>query len=254
MVTSPRWLIVTAEEFNRSPTAARAIRAAHDAGMVTSTSVVVTRPLSTRDLAWLKGAPTLSVGLHFSLDDGAALSAPARRVLDSSGVRRRGAAAAPLDPSVLKAELEAQYESFMGQLGSAPTHLETHHDLASRPALLAALVDMARSFSLPLRLRDEGLRACVRAASVRTVDGVLRWSAPAVRWSVDLLETVVAALPGGVHELGSPADRVVDGADAPGSLAQEELLALLCHPGVRGRIEQTGVRVVGYRGFGAWSG
>jgi predicted glycoside hydrolase/deacetylase ChbG (UPF0249 family) len=110
-----KWLIVNADDFGLSAGINRGIVEAHRAGILTSASLMVSRPASKEASAFARDCPRLSVGLHLELTD------PAR---------------AP-------EEIEDQLERFRDLVGAAPTHLDSHHDAHLNPDVLPHVLAQA---------------------------------------------------------------------------------------------------------------
>jgi chitin disaccharide deacetylase len=120
-----RYLIVNADDFGASPGSNRGIVAAHQNGIVTSTSLMVDTPWSADAAALAAGVPDLSVGVHLDLDR--------------------------VGPADVARALARQYDRFLELLGSPPTHLDSHHDRHGQPDLLPETLHFARARGLPLR-------------------------------------------------------------------------------------------------------
>jgi len=115
---------VNADDLGMSDGVNRGIREAHDDGIVTSTSLMVDRPAADAGAALARGS-RLSVGLHAVLDG--------------------------VPPEDAARELERQRARFEELVGAPPTHVDSHHHLHRRPALLPAFVAFARRHAIPLR-------------------------------------------------------------------------------------------------------
>src|SRR5215831_16051926 len=76
---TPRQLVINADDFGLSEGVNRGILAAHAAGSVTSTSLLVNLPAFDHAVAGAREAPRLGVGLHFNVTAGAPVL-PAERV------------------------------------------------------------------------------------------------------------------------------------------------------------------------------
>src|SRR5262245_13041064 len=109
-----KWLIVTADDFGISRGINRGIVDAHLSGVVTSASLMVARPACEEAVALAWQCPKLSLGLHLELDG--------------------------VDPENVPAEIERQQTRFLGLVGSAPTHVDTHHDVHRNPEVLSRLL------------------------------------------------------------------------------------------------------------------
>lgn len=128
-------LIVNADDFGLTRGISRGIVAAHQQGIVTSTSLLVDAPGSAAAAALAEDLPDLSVGLHLDLDGVTAEHVPA--------------------------ELERQLRRFAELTGSPPTHLDTHHDSHGDPGVLRHVLAFARRHDLLLRGHST-VRVCSR--------------------------------------------------------------------------------------------
>jgi predicted glycoside hydrolase/deacetylase ChbG (UPF0249 family) len=124
-----KWLIVTADDFGISRGINSGIVEAHLRGVVTSTSLMVDRPASEEAVALAQQCPRLSLGLHLELDG--------------------------VDPKNVLAEIERQQMRFVELVGSAPTHVDTHHDLHRDPKVLPPLLAWGRRIKVPVRGHSE---------------------------------------------------------------------------------------------------
>src|SRR5262249_41806161 len=89
----------------------------------------VDRPACEEAVALARGCPKLSLGLHLELD--------------------------AVGPEDVAAEIERQHTRFVELVGSAPTHVDTHHDLHRDPEVLSPLVAWGRRMRVPARGHSE---------------------------------------------------------------------------------------------------
>ena len=104
------------------------------------------------------GPPVLPAGLLPSLVDEAGMLP--RRPEGLSGV----------DPGEVMAEVRAQFDRFLKLTGRLPTHLDGHHHSHQVPAVLDAVVAIARENELPVRDAGAGIRARLEQAEIPTTD------------------------------------------------------------------------------------
>lgn len=150
---SPR-IIVTGDDFGRSAAVNEAVACAHRDGILTAASLMVAGPAVDEALALARSTPTLAVGLHLVLCDGAA-AAPPRvipRLAGADGRLPDGPALAGLryyaDRRLrreLTREIQAQFEAFRGT-GLALDHVDGHHHLHLHPTVLPTVVACARRY------------------------------------------------------------------------------------------------------------
>jgi len=270
-------LVVNADDFGMTAAVSRGIIAAHRNGIVTSTSLLGNCDDLPAAAALLAQAPTLGVGVHISLIDGAPVSEPAtvRSLVDEAGAFPAraveflgGWARGRIVISELEREIDAQIARARAA-GIALDHLDTHHHIGFLPAVGKALEAAARRHGIPgVRTLIEkptlswiteprrGLEAGLLAGlgwMTRRQMGTLRHGPRS--WGfvesgrldeVRILE-IIGRLEPGVHELichPGEADDPGGGADPTGSRyhhhrAQE--LAALTSPRIRGTLERRGI-------------
>ncbi len=126
-----KYLIVNGDDFGFSRGINRGILEAHQRGILTSTSLMVIAPASEEAAELSRGAPDLSVGLHF----------------DHTGLDHSNGA----DSRALRAALEDQLSRWGRLMSLRPTHLDSHRNIHRDPRLLPCFLDLAREYGLPLR-------------------------------------------------------------------------------------------------------
>lgn len=168
-----RLLIVNADDLGRSDGVNRGVFEAHERGVVTSATLMVSFPAAERAALELPRHPRLGVGLHVTLT-GAKPTLPAREVpslVDANGLlARKPEAMGEIDPAELRAEVRNQLDLFRRITGRLPTHLDSHHHSHRLPVVLDALLEVAREHGLPVRRASEEVAARAAAAGVRTTD------------------------------------------------------------------------------------
>lgn len=115
-----RFLIVNADDLGMTTAVNAGIFAAHEEGIVTSTSLMVGRPAAPAAAEALAEHPDLAVGLHLEADE----------------------------------DCRRQLESFRELVDREPTHLDSHkHVHETDPAVGAAAEALAAELGVPLRNR-----------------------------------------------------------------------------------------------------
>ncbi len=117
-MTEPRILIVNADDLGLTPAVNAGVFAAHQRGIVTSTSLMVGRPAAAAAVEELAEHPDLAVGLH----------------LEPEGCR-------------------AQLERFRELVGRDPTHLDSHKHVHEAELIKAVAAEIAAELGVPLRNR-----------------------------------------------------------------------------------------------------
>jgi len=202
-VTRPRALIVNADDFGLTGGVSRGILHAYRLGIVTSTTLLVTRPLDPSLLEELRDSG-IGVGLHLNLTLGVPLSPPARvpSLVDGEGqfLRDARAVAERATGDEARIELGAQIDAFRRIMGRFPTHLDSHHHVGRHEPLLELMCFFAHAIKTPMRAPDASVRQAARKAGVRTPDHFMGESGPEPYWSRERLLEHLRALPEGVSE------------------------------------------------------
>jgi predicted glycoside hydrolase/deacetylase ChbG (UPF0249 family) len=198
-----RRLIVNADDFGLTGGVSRGILTAHQSGIVTSTTLIVNRPVDPALIGELK-ASELGVGLHVNLTLGAPLARPSRvpSLVDDEGMFLRDARelAARARADEVRIEIGNQIDAFRRLMGRFPTHLDSHHHVGRHSPVLEILLDFARALKLPVRSQDDAVRQAARRLKLRTPDHFMGESGHEPYWSADRVITQIRALPTGVSE------------------------------------------------------
>lgn len=210
-----KWLIVTADDFGISRGINSGIVEAHLRGVVTSTSLMVDRPACEEAVALALQCPKLSLGLHLELDG--------------------------VDPKNVPAEIERQQMRFVELVGSAPTHVDTHHDLHRDPEVLSPLLAWGRRIKVPVRGHSEvryfpkfyGRSGGETDLDQIGVDALLR-----------LLDEEVGE---GMTELNCHPGHPEAGFPSSYAAEREVEVRTLCDPKLRNEILERGFRLMGFR-------
>src|SRR5262245_35372176 len=128
-----KYLVINADDFGYAQGVNRGVIAAHESGVVLSTSLMVDMPLA-REAASLAAAyPGLGVGLHFAVTD------------------TKGPKIDLFNLTAIEKELHRQYRLCCDLLGHTPTHVDSHHHVHLRKELRPLFVAWAVEHGLPLR-------------------------------------------------------------------------------------------------------
>ena len=146
-----RTLVVNADDFGQSPGVTRGIIEAHERGVVTSASLMVSWPASTTAAAYARARPELSVGLHVDLGEWMWCSGTWRPRYERVDTDNRHA---------VDREIRAQLEECRDLLGRDPTHLDSHQHVHRREPVLSVLIEIANELDVPLRHVTRGIRYC----------------------------------------------------------------------------------------------
>jgi chitin disaccharide deacetylase len=179
-----RRLIVTADDFGRSPGINEAVRRAHQQGLLTCASLMVNEPACAEAVQIAQANPGLGVGLHLTLLHGRAALPPAQipNLVDAAGrfsdqpvatgwryFFRRGLRAE------LFREMAAQFERFHAT-GLPLDHVNGHLHLHLHPTVFGLLVEHARAWGLrTLRLTSDPLALNAQLAGGHWCSRLSHW-------------------------------------------------------------------------------
>lgn len=144
-----KYLIINADDFGLAPGINQAVIDLHQAGVVTSTSLMVNMPGFNDAVKRVSHVPTLGVGLHFNLSEGSPI-APGNWI--PSLVDHKGEFSNNLgwDESDVMTELKAQMHRLQSA-GINPTHIDSHGFTQKRMAVCRPMLILARTLNLPMR-------------------------------------------------------------------------------------------------------
>jgi predicted glycoside hydrolase/deacetylase ChbG (UPF0249 family) len=245
---STRRLIVNADDLGRTAGINRGIFAAHRHGIVSSATLMVNYAAAADVKALSRESPRLGIGLHLALTGGPS-ALPAERI--PSLVDREGRLPAKPeghkdpDPKEVLAEAEAQLSRFEELMGRRPTHFDSHHHSHRLPAVLDALVALARRTGRPVRSASPDMAARLRGEGIKTTDHFLE-DFYGEDVSAEALVALVGELPEGTSELMCHPAEVDDELRQGSGYAEprsQELVALTS-PAVRTAIERRGVAII----------
>jgi predicted glycoside hydrolase/deacetylase ChbG (UPF0249 family) len=186
---APLSLVVNADEFGSSDEISRGILAAHNLGIVTSTSVLGNCPDLGQVAALLAEAPRLGVGIQLTLLRGRPISEDrlVKSLLAADGAFARQArdvflswVTGVLSPGDIEHEFDAQVARALAA-GLRPDHLNTQHHVGFIPPVGLAMEKVARKHGIP------GVRSAAEQ--------------PTLTWVADLPRAAVGAMLGGLSWL-----------------------------------------------------
>jgi predicted glycoside hydrolase/deacetylase ChbG (UPF0249 family) len=224
-----RRLIVNADDFGQSAGINAGIVRCHEAGVVTSASMMVRWPAAGAAAAYARRESSLSVGLHLDLGE---------------SICRNGTwiclyEVVPGHDAAIRAEIARQLDAFRHLVDRDPTHIDSHQHVHCHEPARTAVAEMADRLGVPCRLRgDIAYRGGFYG---QTADGR---SLPDLI-GVDRLIALLATLADGTSELGCHPGV---GGDAPGMYVAErerEMLAL-CDPQVRDAIDRERIELISF--------
>ncbi|WP_017654773.1 hopanoid biosynthesis-associated protein HpnK [Fortiea contorta] len=163
----PRFAIINGDDFGFSHGVNQAIIQAHEQGVLTSTSLMVTGDAAEEAIAWARNHPSLAVGLHLVLVCGQSALPPSQipHLVDAMGNFSNSPLQAGLryqfHPAIreeLWREIRAQLKKFHNS-GLSLSHVDGHLHLHTHPVILRILVELAPEFDIKvIRLPKEELR------------------------------------------------------------------------------------------------
>ena len=248
-----RTLIVNADDFGLTAGVSRGILDAHRTGIVTSTTVIVNRPIDPALVEQLLDSG-LGVGLHLNLTLGPPVSQPARvqSLVDAEGkfLRDPLEAAARAKKDEARIELGTQIDAFRGLFGRFPTHLDSHHHVGRHDPIMELVLDFARAIKVPVRAQDDGARAAARRVKIRTTDHFLGDAGADAYWTAERVMEHLDALPGGTTEfMTHPGYYDDDLAYSRYGRQRDAELAGLSDRRAREAIERHGIRLAHFGNF-----
>jgi predicted glycoside hydrolase/deacetylase ChbG (UPF0249 family) len=243
-----RSLIVNADDYGLTGGVSRGILEAHRRGIVTSTTLLVNRPVD-RGLIDELRTSGMGVGLHLNLTLGPPV-APAKRVaslVDGEGrfVRDAREAAQRARKDEARIELGMQIDEFRKSMGRFPTQLDSHHHVGRHEPILELVLDFARAIKVPVRSQDDQVRAAARRVALKTPDHFMGESGPEAYWSSERVLAHLRELPGGVTEFMTHPGYYDDDLSYSRYGRQRETEVLgLTDPQARALIEKEGIRLI----------
>jgi predicted glycoside hydrolase/deacetylase ChbG (UPF0249 family) len=252
-VTAARTLIVNADDFGLTGGVSRGILEAHRSGVVTSTTVIVNRPIDPTLVEALLTS-RLGVGLHLNLTLGRPLSDPRRvpSLVDPEGAffRDPRQVASRARPDEARIELGTQIDAFRRLIGRFPTHLDTHHHVGMEPPMLDLVLDFAVAIKVPVRSQDDRVRAVARRRKLRTPDHFIGDAGPEPYWTAERALDHLGSLPAGVTEaMTHPGHYDQDLAGSRYGRQRDAEFLGLTDPRVRAMIEREGIRLAHFGEF-----
>ena len=153
-MSESRLLVVNADDLGFAPGVNRGIIEAHDAGTLTSASMMVNAPAFPEGVTLaLSRRPRLGVGLHLNLvagrplTDAVSLTDHRTGAFHSLGELARRAVAGRVRADDVRRECDAQLRALV-DAGIIPTHLDSHRHAHALPGILPAVAASAHDAGL----------------------------------------------------------------------------------------------------------
>lgn len=224
-MTDRRYLVVNADDFGMNPGVTRGILAAHEHGIVTSTSLMVRSASAADAVAMSRDYPSLSLGLHVEIYEFQYIENEWRLVYEVVSLS---------DEAAVADEIRRQHERFRELVGREPTHIDSHQHFHRGQTWRQPMLELAAELGVPLRHFTPGLH-------YRSVGGFYGQSTEGdvipVGITVDGLVDTLKTLPLGITELGChPGDASDLDTHYNSERAAEQ--RVLCDPAVRVALER----------------
>jgi predicted glycoside hydrolase/deacetylase ChbG (UPF0249 family) len=231
---SDKVLIVSADDFGRSPGVNEGVIRCHTDGIVTSAGLMVRWPAAEDAAGYARGAK-LSVGLHLDLGEWE---------YSAGEWTARYEVLADETPEAVERELREQLERFQRLMGTTPTHLDSHQHVHRSEPARTALRSLGAELGVPVRHFAPAIRY---SGSFYGQDA--KGEAVPEAITVEGLIGVIERLPVGVTELGChPADPTDHASTYDRERAVE--VVTLCDPRVRAAIDRSGVSLRSFADLG----
>jgi predicted glycoside hydrolase/deacetylase ChbG (UPF0249 family) len=224
-----RRVIVNADDFGQSPGVNAGVAAAHEAGVLTSASLMVRWPAAEAAAAYAREHPRLGLGLHLDLGEWACVGGewvPRYEVVRLD------------DERAVADEVEGQYAVFRRLVGCDPTHLDSHQHVHRHEPVRSVCRRLAGRLGVALRHETPTVAYCGGFYG-QTADG--RPHPDGI--TPDALAGLLRSLPPGVTELACHPGLGHDLDSMYRSERSAEVRAL-CDPRVRAAVAEAGIELV----------
>jgi predicted glycoside hydrolase/deacetylase ChbG (UPF0249 family) len=229
---SVRYLIVNADDFGLTEGVNRGIIKAHQAGIVTSASLMVRAPAAAHAATLARANQRIGLGLHIDLGEWS--------LRDGEWVANYERVAEG-DVAATQAELEAQMAVFVELTGNLPDHLDSHqHVHLSRPELTEAVAAVAGRLRIGVRGMDHQVTYRGLYGQDRTGRSLPEAIGP------DAFATAIRGLGPGVTEFGCHPG-YVEGLESDYCNERAVEVRSLCDESVRAAVDEAGVRLITWR-------
>ena len=161
-----RYLIVNGDDFGLSAQGNAGILHAHQHGILTNTSLMVTAPAWEEAVELARSTQSLGVGLHVTLVQGRAVLSKQhlRAIIDSEGNFAHDPTRAGVQyyfsrraREEIRVECRAQLERFL-ETGLLLSHIDGHLNIHMHPVVMDTLLALAQEYHIPaMRLTREDL-------------------------------------------------------------------------------------------------
>ncbi len=133
-------LIINADDFGFSSKINQGIIHSFKNGVVTSTSIIITKEGFEDAVMLAKDNPRLSIGIHIDLDEFFEIDHTIGRIVNYKQY--------PLEKDKILSEIRKQIETLLSK-GIAPSHLSGHHHVHLVKEVFYVLMDLMKEYKIP---------------------------------------------------------------------------------------------------------
>lgn len=161
-------IVINADDFGLSVGVSQCIVHLLDAGVVSSTTVMMCADNLNEVLDSVDWNPIMGrAGVHLQLTNGRPLTPGKSLTPDGSDTRFLSRESnANYDPKDAEDEWRAQIELFERTFGVKPSHIDTHHGFHRDPRYTQTYLKLARRFDIPVRGGEEPFLSAMKSAGV----------------------------------------------------------------------------------------
>ncbi len=268
-----KYLIVNADDYGRAPGLSAGVRAAHQHGIVTSTTAMMTYPYAPAEIGLARQTcPALGLGVHLCITGGRPVVPPRAipSLVKSDGsfytAGELPAVLPEMDPAELRVELRAQIERCL-ESGAPLSHLDSHHHATYMcVSFFQVMLDLAREYNVPIRYPMGDDPAFIAARLGLPGDQAERFVAESQgdvptpdrfqdtfydeTATLESLLATLDTLPEGITELMCHPGYVDGALDGDYFAPREREVGILTHPTVRARIDERDIKLVTFKILG----
>ena len=220
-----RFLIVNADDLGLSAEVDRGLFEAHDAGVVTSTSLLVDGPDAEAAIEQARKRPKLGLGIHVAFDERGKLFTDMQ------------------DLAAVQQQIDRQLTAFVRLVGSPPDHIDSHHHMHR-------LFNVARLFLVAGRRYNVPVRGFSDVVFVGRFWGQPEFGKTDLsKISPEVMIAMLRAVKPGVTEISCHPGHVETRPDALYNREREVELQTLTDEQVKDTITEEGIRLINYRDY-----
>ena len=222
---SDRFLIVNADDLGLSAEIDRGLFEAHDAGIVTSASLLVDGPDVEAAIQQARQRPKLGLGIHVSFDERGKLFTDMQ------------------DLPAVQQQIDRQLAAFVRMVGGPPDHIDSHHHMHR-------LFNVARLFLVAGRRYNVPVRGFSDVVFVGRFYGQPEFGKTDLsKISPEVMIAMLRAVKPGVSEISCHPGHVETRPDAIYNREREVELQTLTDERVKDTVTEEGIRLISYRDY-----